>query len=213
VGSVEITSLKSIREGSIAAVRKLKFPINESLPLLDPIKSVKTVDEVVDRLLCLNACAAYAVGFDRDEAHSWLKSEGLFDKLTGLELEFFTTNPHAEMIFEDRIEAMWSLAWIIGIVPKLDFTKDCSDNFVEMMPNLVTQESGQALREKARLRSTEEVAAACDLAYCLHWGIRHAAITGQKRPGRVDESVIEERRRALDWFLSLGRSGHWIHSE
>jgi len=183
-------------------LKRLKFPINESLPLLDPIKSIRTVDEVIDRLLCLHACAAYASGFDRDEAHAWLKREGLFDKLTWLELEFLTTNPDAEMIFVDRIEAMWALAWIIGIVPQLDFSKECSDDFVEMMPDLLTQESSSAFREKARLRPIDEIAAACDLAYCLHWGIRHAAVTGQKRPGRLEEEDIEERRRGLDWFLS-----------
>jgi len=202
VDTQNTTALRSLREGSSAFLKRLKFPINESLPLLDPIKSIRTVDEVIDRLLCLHACAAYASGFDRDEAHAWLKREGLFDKLTWLELEFLTTNPDAEMIFVDRIEAMWALAWIIGIVPQLDFSKECSDDFVEMMPDLLTQESSSAFREKARLRPIDEIAAACDLAYCLHWGIRHAAVTGQKRPGRLEEEDIEERRRGLDWFLS-----------
>lgn len=85
---------------------------------------------------------------------------------------------------------------------QLDFTQACSDDFVEMMPELLTQESSVAFRNKARLRPIDEVAAACDLAYCLHWGIRHASLTGQKRPGRLDEYVVEERRRGLDWFLS-----------
>ena len=192
----------SLRERSLGAARKLKFPINESLPLLDPIKSVRTVDEVVDRLLCLHVCAACASGLDLDEGQVWLKKEGLFDKLTQYELEFLTPNPLPTALFLYRIEAIWALAWIVSLVPQLDFTKGCRDDFVEMMPELLTQESSLTFREKARLRQIGEVAAACDLAHCLHWGIRQAAITGQKQPGRVHEYVVEERRRALDWFIS-----------
>jgi hypothetical protein len=200
VDTASILFLRSLREESVAISKKLKFPTNDSLPLLDPIKSTRTIDEVVDRLLCLHVCAACASGFDRDEAHAWLKKEDLFDKLTWLELEFLTTNPRAEMIFVYRIEAMWALAWIIGVVPQLDLTQHCSDDFVEMMPELLTQESSVAFRQKARLRPVDEVAAACDLAYCLHWGFRHSSISDQKRPW-LDEYVVEERRRALDWFL------------
>jgi hypothetical protein len=194
-------SLKSIRDGSLATARKMGFPTNASLPLLDDIGSSKTADEVIDRLLCLFVAAGCSYGFDREKARAWLGREKLLGKMTPLERECLENEQGSYPMFEREIEAMWALAWILGLIPRLDFRKNCSNHFAPMLPNVRLGESSETFRAKIRLRPTPEIVPVCDLAYCLHWGIRHAAISMQPRPGKVSSFVIEERRRALDWFL------------
>jgi hypothetical protein len=195
-------SLKAIRDSSLATARKMGFPTNDSLPLLDDIESAKTADEVVDRLLCIFVAAGCSYGFDRKKARAWLRGENLYGKMTPFEREFIEKDEGDHPKFELEIEAMWALAWILGLIPRLDFSKNCSNRFAEMLPNIPKGANSKALRAKVRLRPTPEIVAACDLAYCLHWGIRQAAISKLPTPGKVASFVIEERRRALDWFLS-----------
>ena len=196
-----ISSLKAIRDDSLATARKMGFPTNDSLPLLDDVQSPKTADEVVDRLLCLFVAAGCSFGFDRAKAHAWLENENLLGKMTPLERGCLENDRESYPVFDREIEAMWALAWILGVIPRLDFSKNCSNRFASMLPNVRLGESSEAFRSKVQIRPTPQIVPVCDLAYCLHWGIRQAEISKLPTPGKVLSFVIEERRRALDWFL------------
>ena len=101
----------------------------------------------------------------------------------------------------EQIEGMWALCWCLGIVPELDFSKPCSNDFVKLLPDLKRNEPGDEFRKKAVLRDPREVVAQCDLAYCLHWGVIHAELSG-KRQRAIKSYMIIERRRALEWMVS-----------
>ncbi len=93
-------------------------------------------------------------------------------------------------------------SWAIGIVPKLDFGKECDSKFVTMLPNLKIEETSHVLRSKIKPRAINEIIATCDIAYYLHWAVRQAHLTGSTSFGKVQLYVIEERHRALEWLLS-----------
>jgi uncharacterized protein DUF4272 len=101
-----------------------------------------------------------------------------------------------------QIEGIWALTWAIGHIPNLDFAQRCSDDFVLKLPDLKGNKSAATFREAARLRPVVELIGACDLAYCLHWGIDHAQLNRQPVPGKDEPYVIIERRRALEWLFS-----------
>ena len=69
------------RSMSLVRLSKAGVAIPSTLPLLDEF-AVRSVEEILDRLLCLNAVAAVAHGFDREKASAWLSQEGLLDNLT-----------------------------------------------------------------------------------------------------------------------------------
>jgi hypothetical protein len=71
-----------------------------------------------------------------------------------------------------------------------------------MLPNLKVSQSSGDFRKKAHPRPLEQVVAACDLAYYLHWAIRQAELSGKQPPGNLKSYVVVERRRALEWLLS-----------
>jgi hypothetical protein len=194
-------SLDLIRKQSNETASRLGYSTNSALPLLDEVQNVRTNDESVKRLLCLNAVAACAYGFDKHKAVDWLRQEGAFDEMATSERRFIENSEGDPIRFQVQVEGLWALAWALGLVPQLDFGEDCDDNFVMLMPNLRNGETSDVLRSKIVPRTTAEILAACDLAYCLHWAIREALLTGGKLPGDVQLYVIEERRRVLEWLI------------
>lgn len=174
--------------------------ISPTLPVIDEFSPRSTV-EIVDRILCLNAVAAAAHGFDKGKALSWLEQENVSENLTVSEGEFLTSGQDNANAFKIQVEGIWALAWIIGIVPNLDFWQTCDSQFVRMLPDLKTSESSAEIRARAETRDDTEIGFAVDLAYCLHWLLRENAINEKPPPKGLLPFILEERRRALEWAI------------
>jgi hypothetical protein len=194
--------LKRIREQSIHTAKQLAVDVSSTLPLLDAGLEMRSADEAVSRILAINAVAATAYGFDKAKVTTWLNQEALTDSLSGQEKHFVFEGVGQPDRFKAQVESMWALAWAMGITNELNFAKDCDNRFVTMLPNLKQSQSSADFREKANPRPLEQVVAACDLAYCLHWTIRQAELSGKQPPANLKPYVVVERRRALEWLLS-----------
>jgi len=193
--------IANIRQSSWDIAGKLGIPKNDALPLLDNVNIFRSKDDVVNRIFGMLCVAAGAYGLDRKKALAWLEREGSIELLAQAERAFLNGSQMDTSLFKEQIEGIWALCWCSNIVSDLDFSKPCSGDFVKLLPDLKKDESGANFREKASLREPEEVVAKCDLAYCLHWGIVHAGLTGRLKKA-INTYVIIERRRALEWILS-----------
>ena len=189
------------REASLAIASLLGYEINTPLPSLERSEYKKSSDEIFSRLLCLHVVAACSYGFDRELARQWVKHENLYEALTKGETLFLEDGVGDPGEFKVKIEGAWAIAWALGLVPKLDFARNCDSQFVMSLPNLKTLESSSTLKARVKLRPMQEIFEKCDLAYCLHWAIRQAQLSGEEIPGKVLAYVIVERRRALDWLV------------
>lgn len=194
--------LKQIRDESIQTAKRLGVDISPSLPLMDSDSKVRDKNEIVSRLLAMHAIAASAYGFDRTKAISWLGKERLSTALSKAEMQFVFEGTGQPDCFKMQIEAIWALAWAMGIVHELDFAKDCDNRLVAQLPNLKESQSSGDFREKINQRPLEQIISICDLAYCLHWAIRQSEIDGKQLPNTLKPYVVIERRRALEWLLS-----------
>lgn len=192
----------SIRTVSKEIARKAGLVIPDHLPLLEEGLKLRHQNDAVNRLLCLNAVGAVSYGFDRAKAFAWLQHEKLDGLLTEQEILFVQRGAVPPQIFRVQIEGLWALAWALHLVVSLDFWRDCDSRFATMLPNLKAGQRGDEWRSMSRLRSIDEVVAACDLAYCLHWAIRQAEIDGEPAAAGPKPYVVVERRRALEWLLS-----------
>ena len=193
-----------LRKESLAAAQRLDYPVNEALALLDESVITRSDDEIVDRLLAMLCVAACAYGFDNRKAETWLNREAKVDLLTNAERQFLQTKTGHRHAFMVQIEGMWALAWSIRSVSALDFGSPCPQDFITRLPDLKGNGSSVAFRDAAKVRPLSDIVSACDLAYCLHWAIRDTQLRNAKRPGKVEEYVILERRRALEWLLTEG---------
>jgi hypothetical protein len=194
--------LKQVRAESIQAAKKLGVEILPTLPLMDSGLEVRDKNEMASRLLAMHAVAASAYGFDRAKVTAWLNQEGLTDSLSKQEKQFAFEHTGESDRFKMQIEAIWALAWAMGIVKELNFAKDCDDRFVAQLPNLKQSQSSADFRKRINPRPLKEIVSACDLAYCLHWAIRQSEIDGKRLTGNLKPYVVIERRRALEWLLS-----------
>lgn len=192
--------LGGIRDESLAQAERLGVWVLPGLPVLDEVMEMRGSEEAASRLLAMGPVAASSYGFDRARAIAWLKQEGLFGFLTDRENRFLIDGVGDPEPFREQVEGMWALAWALGIVSELEFDKQCDDNFVEVFPT--SDQSSAGFRAKVKPRPLEEVIAALDLAYCLHWAVRDAMIRGKPIPGNLDPVVVIERRRALEWLVS-----------
>jgi hypothetical protein len=197
----ENVDMAAIRQASWDIASKLGFAANDGLPLLDASTVTRSKDEIVNRVFGTLSLAASAYGLDRRKALAWLEREGSLEILTSTEREFLGGRQMNPTPFIEQIEGMWALCWSLKVVPDLDFAKPCSGDFVKMLPDLKKDEAGAAYRRNASLRDSEEVVAKCDVAYCLHWAVVHAGLTGKLKKA-IKPYVIVERRRALEWLLS-----------
>lgn len=194
----------TIRLRSLKEAARLGYEVAAELPLSDFDVKARDGDELVDRCLILHALIAVSYGFPREAVNAWLAQEGLLGAASGSERRYLVEAGDAadDEFYRGLSESVWALVWSLGMVSKLDFTKPCPNDLVRMLPNLKTGESSSTFRARARRRATEELLAAADLAYCLHWAVTDAGLRGEQPPGRVPAWVIVERRRALEWTLS-----------
>jgi hypothetical protein len=194
--------VQSIRLRSIRRARECGIVVPASLPLLDDDIELRDHSDVVNRLLALNVVAAVAHGFDRRRALNWLDRENLNDTIANSERAFLERGVGDPRAFKIQVEGLWALAWAVEMVSGLNYFRDCNPNFVTLLPNLKFDASSASMRSKAKLRSIEEIAAECDLGYCLHWAIRQSAINRKLPPAELKEYLVVERRRSLEWLLS-----------
>ncbi len=198
-----LMGLASTREQSREVAEKLGYEVMAELPLLEADSEVRSGEELAERCLVLHALIAVSYGFPRSSARGWFEREGLVGALSASEARFLDTGDAQEdEFFHGLVESVWALVWSLGIATELDFGQRCPEDLVAMLPDLTAEESSSSFRERVKPRSTEEVVAAADLAYCLHWAVTDAGLRGGPSPGRIPAWVLTERRPALDWALS-----------
>lgn len=196
-------TMQEIRELNLTEVRRLGYPENVNLPVLDEAGETRTPSEITDRLLCLYARVACSYGFSKEKALKWLDREGLIDSLADSERQFFKSemDPRQKASAQWQIEALWALAWCVKCHESLNFGDSCADDFIQLLPDIVKDDSTKSFRSGRTQRAREDIIAKADLSYCLHWAVRDAEIKGQPIPGKVPGNVVIERRRALEWVI------------
>lgn len=195
-----MSSPQDWRRASIEQLSQPGLQVPAHLPLLEgDLIHLRTTQAVVDRLLCLCVVVSVSFGFHRREALAWLQEENLLNSLTEAERAFLEYREGDPRIFHGRVEAIWVLCWMIGVVHEVDVFTVCSNDLVHMTPDLKAAEPAASFRQKAELRGTEELATKLDLLYCLHWCLCDARLKNKAFP--LFPNLVTERRRALEWVL------------
>ncbi|GAA4428288.1 DUF4272 domain-containing protein [Bremerella cremea] len=196
---------EAIRQKSLSKAKRLGYPVNSHLPLLGDIKIERSLEEFVDRMLCLYTCVACSYGLPKKMGWAWLAQEGLLEKVTtGESLYLREKDPDAGEKYKTHVETIWAMTWIAGLQDELEFDKTCTNEMVSMFPNLKASASSEAFRSKCQLRDLEEVVPKIDLAYCLHWAVGYESLNKAeipKKPKRIRPYIIVNRRLALEWLV------------
>lgn len=191
-----------LRQASLRKATALGYPPATTLPLLDDSLRLRSAKEITERALTLSGVVAVSYGFPRERVTEWLQREGLEATPGKAEAAFLQHKIGDAQPFQIQVESLTAFAWALGFLGVLDFDKPSPAHLVSIFPDLKKFESSIHFRDKAKLRDRDDVLRACDLAYCLHWGINQRSIERKPVPSALPPHVVIEKRRAIEWMLS-----------
>ena len=198
-----------VRAASVDQLRRLDLPSPPpNYPLIwEPGDTVelRPPSQVEGRTAILNVVLARCFGMPGEAAMAWLLDAHLLDDLTKPEWSFVATGEGDQRSFALHLEALYALAWLLGLVPHLDPTEPAPDGLVAQLPHLPSKEtfSGWSTRTIPTMRSAVEAAIVLDLFYCLDWSYLEAERRRIRLPGLIDSNAIGQRRWALEWAVVL----------
>jgi hypothetical protein len=198
-----------VRAASVEQLRRLDLPSPPpNYPVIwEPGDTVelRPPSQIEGRTAILNVVLARCFGMPGEAAMAWLLDAHLLDDLTKPEWSFVATGEGDQRSFALHLEALYALAWLLGLVPHLDPTEPAPDGLVAQLPHLPSKEtfSSWTTRTIPTIRPAVEAAIVLDLFYCLDWSYLEAERRRIRLPGLIDSNAIGQRRWALEWAVIL----------
>lgn len=149
-------------------------------------------------------CAVIGLGYGvpGSKLRSSLEAYSLWNDVTNAEKELLAK---ASVTQQEKVNCTWLaesvqvLSWGLGLV-EMDHFKQCEDALSTKWP---MGKAPTEFIEGAKLRPFDEIYLECDLLYRLHWASRAAWL--KKQQSKLNESIIQERDRAVRWLAGVGQ--------
>lgn len=198
---------RAVREANLEEMRRLKLPLPPpQFPLVwEPgdMVSLRPTAEIEARCAILHVVMARCFGLSTQAAMSWLLGSHLVDAVTPPEWQFVAAGRGDHRSFVLHHDAIYALAWVLGLTGHLDPVSPPDQRLMAQLPNLPAGETFVEWQSRilSAPRDAGEAAALLDLHYCLDWGYLEAERLGLPLPGPIDANAIGQRRWALEWAV------------
>ena len=177
--------------------------VNDALPCIEASQelSPQSPDNVARRAVVLGHIIGIGFGQAGAKLKEPLEEFGLLPYASANEIRLLNANTYTK---QEKVNATWlvecmqALGWCFGFVD-LDPFSDCDNQLASHFPAPFTDPSD--FIANATLRSFPELYQQADLHYRLHWVCRAARLNGSDSP--LNEGVIRERRKAIDWVVGV----------
>src|SRR5690242_20187464 len=187
---------RAVREASLDEVARLRLPQPPpGFPLVwepgDRVELRPTAD-LEARAAVLHVVVARCFGMPTEAAMSWLLGSRLVDLVTPPEWQFVIGAKGDHRSFVLHRDAVFALAWLLGLARHLDPTAPPEGRFMSQMPGLPAGESFNSWRSRSLMspRDPVEAAVLLDLYYCLDWAFQEAERVGMRLPGEINANAI-----------------------
>lgn len=193
-----------IKRRSNELLRTLEVQINENLPILEDEGDLlpRKAGEVATRAIVLGYLLRFAFGQPAEDVLKSLEDFSLTSNLLNEERNLIQSkSPIRQEIVQAtwQIEGVECLAWCLGL-SEIHHLRECPETLASLFPK--PTESPEKFIAEAQLRPFEELYQQSDVLYRLHWAVVNARLRGSRCP--ASESVVKERRRAIDWVIGVG---------
>jgi uncharacterized protein DUF4272 len=205
--SLTVPDPRTVRQHTLDQLDRLGLPLPpEQFPLVwEPGDAVelRPLTEIEARVAVLNVVLARSFGMPVELAVRWLREAGLVERVTGPEWRFVAADEGDHRVFALHLEALFALAWVLGIAMDLDPVRPSPEGLIARLPNLPAGESYPQWRSRTLTgpREPRDVAGELDLYYCLDWAYLAAERQRLRLPGMIDSNAIGQRRWALEWAV------------
>lgn len=189
------------RKRSIALLEALGVPAGDNLPVIESesATSPRGAKEIAERCIALAICAVYGETGDHPMVQDSIEAFAAASFFTPKEKQFVANPKPAQQELVDHAwgyECVHVLLWALGYVDQLKPNTEIAD--VENEMALIAQTPD--LAKGAKLRPIREILDQADLYYHLHWSAIELRLAGKESP-KLNEEVIVERHRALNWLI------------
>jgi hypothetical protein len=185
------------------AIREMGLPVLETLPVVEDEQQVKlrTPREAAERCLATTFCAIKAEMQDQQLVDDLIKQYAASHFLSPKERRFIENGAPSK---QDQVDFSWQyecvhvFLWALqahAALAKPDEICPVKDDMAA-----IKKIAPADFVAKARLRPAAEILDMADLYYRLDWAAVELRVKGQKSD-RIDESIIRERHRALNWLI------------
>lgn len=131
----DAADLSRIRAESIAIVERFGLSVSAQLPLIEIPATRRSQEEILDRMLVLNAVVASSFGFRNAKAIKWLEDQSLWDATSKVEKSLLRSKSNPFSCSTQR-EGLWAMFWALGYTQSLEFGEFCSETLADQLPNL-----------------------------------------------------------------------------
>jgi hypothetical protein len=204
---VPVPDPREVRAANLAEMSRLGLPLPPAqFPLVwEPGDTVelRPTAELEARLAVLHLVLARCFGMPAEAGMSWLLSSHLVEVVTPPEWQFVAGDRGDHRSFVLHHDAVFALAWLLGLSRHLDPTAPTDERLMDRLPNLRAGETFPQWRSRTLTapRDAAEAAVLLDFYYCLDWGYLEAERRGFRLPGLIDSNAIGQRRWALEWAV------------
>lgn len=201
------------KKRSIELLKQKDIPYIEHLPVIvgDEDVVIRSKEEVAKRAVALSLIVTYAselandgqIEENREFLNSLIERFGAKEFFTEAEKSFINdNNPDKVTVtqFAWQYECLWVLLWALGYVKELNFPADICD-VQAAIGFLKDAGSFKNFVSKASLREKEDILDQADLIYRYDWACVDARIKKQPAPGGLNDEVVVERHRSLNWLI------------
>lgn len=202
------------KENSEKILRAKGIGIFEELPMIPPTGAVrlKSIDEICKRAIAALlstqiACEISQQHYDQVKFFlDYMKRFQVTDSLNAKEKKLveglFQPQDVMDIVWE--YECYWAVAWALGLVnvneiQEADQICDCN-KAIHLVADCNSYED---FRNACKLRDIEEILDMLDLFYRYHWAcVQHKWVDETCPVGNLNEEVVFERRKGLEWLIS-----------
>jgi hypothetical protein len=203
-----------VRQASLAQLRRLQLPTPpDDYPLAwdaDDEVELRPITDIEARAAVLNVTLARTHGMPPGLAMAWLLDAHLIDRLTEPEWAFVSMGDGDARSFAMHLDALFALAWLLGITRDLDPRWPPPSGLMARLPNLAENESFAEWQSRTLSAPPSPALAAVqlDLHFCLDRSYQEAEHRQLTLPGLIDSNAIAQRRWALTWAVHFTGQRH-----
>lgn len=202
------------KERSEKILSESNIPVNKSLPVIcgDEDAVIRDVNEIAKRAiaLCIVALKGECHGTNHDLEDTRALITRIINQYNASEFlspkeRLFIENDYPDM--EDVVYFSWCyegylvMLWALGYVDELEYPSSIC-NVPAAVAILKEHETYADFIAHAQMRRKDEILDAADLIYRYDWVCVDSRINNRPVPGELDDGVVYERHRALNWLIT-----------